>query len=100
MNDVARQGRTIVLVSHNMLSIEALCTQAVWLHGGKLMATGEPHRIISEYLRTSFSPLAQRNWKDTTSAPGNDQVRLHRASIRPKGGSVADPVRVCDAFVM
>jgi lipopolysaccharide transport system ATP-binding protein len=100
MNDAAREGRTIVLVSHNMLSIEALCTRAVWLHGGKVMATGEPHRIVSQYLRTSFSPLSQRDWRDKTSAPGNDQVRLHRALIRPKGGAVADPVRVCDAFVM
>src|SRR2546430_3226668 len=29
MNDVARDGRTIVLVSHNMLTVEALCTQAL-----------------------------------------------------------------------
>jgi lipopolysaccharide transport system ATP-binding protein len=100
MNDVAREGRTIVLVSHNMLSIEALCTKAVWLQGGRVMGTGDPHRIISQYLRTSFSPLAQRDWKDKTSAPGNDQVRLHRALVRPKGGAVDDPVRVCDAFVM
>jgi len=100
MNDAAREGRTIVLVSHNMLSIEALCTQAVWLHGGRVMGTGEPHRIISQYLRTAFSPLPQQDWQDKASAPGNDQVRLRRALIRPKGGTAADPVRVCDACVM
>jgi len=100
MNDVARDGRTIVLVSHNMLTVEALCTRALWLQGGRVMAMGEPHRIISQYLRTSFSPLAHQDWSDETRAPGNEQVRLHRASIRPEGGAVADPVRVCDAFVM
>ena len=100
MNDVAREGRTIVLVSHNMLSIEGLCTKALWLHGGRMMATGEPHRIISQYLRTSFSPLAYRDWTDQALPPGNDQVQLQRAFIRPSHGAVADPVRVCDAFAL
>jgi lipopolysaccharide transport system ATP-binding protein len=100
MNDVAGEGRTIVLVSHNMLSVEGLCTQAVWLHGGRVMASGEPHRIISQYLRTSFSPRAYRDWTYQVPAPGNDYVRLQRALMRPKNGEMAEPVRVCDAFVL
>lgn len=100
MDDVAREGRTIIVVSHNMLIIEALCSKAIWLHAGKVMEEGPPRQVIAEYLRTSFSPTSERRWEDQATAPGNDEVRLYKASVRPTGGSTADAIVVTGPFVM
>src|SRR5687768_8588486 len=42
MGEVASQGRTVVLVSHNMAAIESLCTRAYLLHSGRVDAEGDP----------------------------------------------------------
>jgi lipopolysaccharide transport system ATP-binding protein len=43
-------GKTIVLVSHDLASIERLCDEAVWLDGGQLQAHGETRAVVGRYL--------------------------------------------------
>src|SRR4051794_25220116 len=40
MGDVARQGRTILFVSHNMAAVESLCSTAYLLENGQLVTSG------------------------------------------------------------
>ena len=51
MEEVGREGRTVLFVSHNMGAIRALCGQALLLHQGKLLANGAVEDVISEYAR-------------------------------------------------
>ena len=44
------RGKTIVLVSHDLSSIERLCDEAVWLGEGRLHARGETREVIGRYL--------------------------------------------------
>jgi ABC-type polysaccharide/polyol phosphate transport system ATPase subunit len=44
------RGKTIVLVSHDLGSIERLCDEAVWLDRGCLRAHGETREVVSQYL--------------------------------------------------
>ncbi len=44
------RGKTIVLVSHDLASIERLCDEAVWLDGGRLRAQGETRGVVGQYL--------------------------------------------------
>jgi ABC-type polysaccharide/polyol phosphate transport system ATPase subunit len=44
------RGKTIVLVSHDLASIERLCDEAVWLDGGRLMARGDTREVVGRYL--------------------------------------------------
>ena len=45
-----RQGKTLLLVSHDLDSIRELCTQAVWLNAGAVAATGNPEATVGAYL--------------------------------------------------
>ncbi|OGL47084.1 MAG: hypothetical protein A2161_00025 [Candidatus Schekmanbacteria bacterium RBG_13_48_7] len=49
INDFKRKGKTIILVTHDLGSVERLCDRAIWLDHGKLMAEGMPRRIIDQY---------------------------------------------------
>jgi hypothetical protein len=44
------RGKTIVLVTHDLGSVERLCDEAVWLDHGRLKAQGETRKIIGRYL--------------------------------------------------
>lgn len=50
MNDMARSGRTILFVSHDMSAITRLCDRVVWLHNGEIKQIGESNEIVSSYI--------------------------------------------------
>jgi ABC-type polysaccharide/polyol phosphate transport system ATPase subunit len=42
-------GTTTFLVSHSMETIKAMCSRVMWLDHGKLIASGEPDKVIAMY---------------------------------------------------
>jgi lipopolysaccharide transport system ATP-binding protein len=46
-------GRTVLFVSHNMASINALCTSAIFMENGTIKDIGETSSIIKRYLTDS-----------------------------------------------
>jgi lipopolysaccharide transport system ATP-binding protein len=67
MGDVAKGGRTVILVSHSMSSIASLCVAGVHLSGGRLAYHGPVDETINRYLATA---TGQSNQADL--APGSD----------------------------
>jgi lipopolysaccharide transport system ATP-binding protein len=51
MEDVARTGRTVLFVSHNMAAVRALCTRGLVLHEGHVAETGEMGRCVEAYFK-------------------------------------------------
>ncbi len=52
MDSVARQGRTVLFVSHNLGAIRALCSRTIMLRGGRIFADGDTAAVVSKYLGT------------------------------------------------
>ncbi len=100
MGDVAKQGRTILFVSHNMDPIRRLCTRAVWLDGGTVRMVGDTTRCLSEYLLREVRESGKVVF-DPPHQMGNDMpVRLHTVQIADETGAVTtrfsarSPIRV------
>lgn len=51
LKELKRAGTTIVIVSHDLNSIENICDMAVWLNKGKLMAQGDTKQVIDRYMQ-------------------------------------------------
>lgn len=100
MGVVAQEGRTVLFVSHNMTAVQSLCERTLWLHDGNVKEDGDTGTVILNYLKTSSSASTERVWDDLATAPGNDNVRLRRACVRPEHGSHYDPITVRTPFVM
>jgi lipopolysaccharide transport system ATP-binding protein len=49
MGDVAREGRTVVLVSHQLNQIRRLCNRTIWVDGGVLRQSGPTSDVVSAY---------------------------------------------------
>jgi len=73
--------------------------QPRWLDEGRVVADGPSGQVIAEYLKTSFSALAERLWDDPATAPGDETVRLRSARVRPLEGSPSDTITVNTPFV-
>src|SRR5271165_3732746 len=56
MGDVARAGRTVILVSHQLNQIRRLCNRVVWLDSGGLRQTGSTAEVVSAYEADMTSP--------------------------------------------
>ena len=50
MSDVAKSGRTVLFVSHNMAAVQGLCTGAVLLHQGRIIDRGDVSSVVGEYM--------------------------------------------------
>ena len=65
MGNVAKEGRTILFVSHNMTALQALCTRAIWLAGGELQCDGPASTVVTRYLQTNSETMLDRTWDDS-----------------------------------
>jgi len=50
IEDLKREGKTIVFVTHGMDSVKRFCTRAVWLHQGKIRMDGETETVVKQYI--------------------------------------------------
>jgi lipopolysaccharide transport system ATP-binding protein len=56
IGDVAKEGRTVLFVSHNMAAVQALCDQALLLESGRLVLRGPAVEVVEDYLRRTSLP--------------------------------------------
>lgn len=77
MQDVAKGGRTVLFVSHNMASIERLCSKAFLLDRGLLVRTGPTKAVIEDYKESVYSvSLNKSNIRKRTDRRGTGDIRL------------------------
>jgi lipopolysaccharide transport system ATP-binding protein len=74
MSEVAREGRTIVLVSHNLVAIEQLCTQAIWMDSGRIVDSGPAGDVVARY-NTSFAAASTGHF-EASAVRGDGTVTL------------------------
>ena len=65
MGEVARQGRTILFVSHNMGSVQALCSRAIVLSHGVVLVDADASTAVRRYLSDAAT-------EDQVSRPPNE----------------------------
>lgn len=46
---ISARNRTVVIVSHNLGTLEELCDRVMWMHEGKIMEFGAPHEVLEHY---------------------------------------------------
>jgi lipopolysaccharide transport system ATP-binding protein len=61
MDSVAGEGRTVLLVSHNMEAILGLCPRTIWINHGQLVQDGPSREVVQQYTKESMERAAQRS---------------------------------------
>ena len=87
MEDVAKGGRTVLFVSHNMAAVLSLCNEAYLLDNGHIVCNGATDDVVDRYMQSTTSvatiPLHER-----TDRNGDGRVRLTSISIDGGDGNL------------
>ena len=89
MGDVAKGGRTVLFVSHNMQAVRSLCNEAFLLDAGGLVSRGDAQSIIREYMASQSLSKGEVVW-DPETAPGNSEARLISIRVLSGAGEVQE----------
>jgi lipopolysaccharide transport system ATP-binding protein len=78
MDDIARGGRTVLFVSHQMNSVRRLCRQCLLLEKGHVRSFGPMDEIIAQYLAENTGQNQPGDWIDLTGAArrGSQEARF------------------------
>ncbi|MBS0171261.1 MAG: ABC transporter ATP-binding protein [Nitrospira sp.] len=55
MDEVRRDGRTVILVSHDLPAVASLCQRAILLRQGRVVGDGQPQQMIEQYMSEAFA---------------------------------------------
>src|SRR5213594_1407992 len=83
MGDVARAGRTVVLVSHQLNQIRRLCHRVVWIDDGSVRQDGPTHEVVSAY--ESAMEIGDRNGSQLGRRPGTKGRFIGWEITEPEG---------------
>ena len=85
MGDVARAGRTVVLVSHNMAAINALSSRVVMLKDGGIVFDGAAAEATARYYAESLEVAEGGSSLLDRAREGNGKARFSAICIQPLG---------------
>ncbi len=71
MGDVARAGRTVVLVTHQLNQIRRLCNRVLWIDSGQVRQTGGTHEVTSAYESAMARGAEHRSERERHSQTGS-----------------------------
>ncbi len=87
IGEVAHGGRTVIFVSHNMAAIRNLCTEVIWLEGGKVIDHGDSATIVDQYLRTTIGQSGSSVELAGVQRQGSAGARLKITGMEFNGGT-------------
>jgi lipopolysaccharide transport system ATP-binding protein len=86
MEGVAKQGRTIFFVSHNMPAVTRLCNRVIFLDEGRVSRDGVSHEVVKAYVNSELGTMSSREWLSPDKAPGAEVARLRAVRVRNEDG--------------
>ncbi len=100
MSDVAKEGRTVLFVSHNMSAILRLTTETLVIDKGSLLLRAPTEKAVDFYLSRGLMQEGMREWQP-------EEIPAKAAPFRPKSlkllnrdGTPAESVRSTEPFLI
>ena len=88
VTELKKAGKTIVFVSHNLSAVESLCDRALLLDHGRVVTSGPPKNVISEYeqLRLALPPTETNGSHSSSSSSGPAAATINSVSFLDTAG--------------
>ncbi len=83
--ETVQQGRTIIMVSHQVELLETLCTKGVYLEHGRVRQLGSIDEVIKTYL-SGYQDSLQKSLSDRMDREGNGLARFSSIEIIDENG--------------
>jgi lipopolysaccharide transport system ATP-binding protein len=86
MDDVAKEGRTVLFVSHNMGAVIQLCPSSVLINDGQMDAKGPSTDIVEKYLSGTIMGVDKQVLRNRPVKSGDDRLRFLAAHLQKGSG--------------
>lgn len=113
---VAREGRTVLFVSHNIVALRSLCHRGIWLKDGRLERMGDVDEVVNSYLQQDNRTRHEKIWDEAggetesgehsdPEKPEESEVSMRLVRIEPMTQSAEDritvqvPIRIAFEYV-
>ena len=73
---IKRQGKTVILVTHNIRQVERLCSRAILLDHGKIFIDDKPEKVCDIYFEQSDEKIKAQIEKNTYQSLDTDEFEL------------------------
>jgi lipopolysaccharide transport system ATP-binding protein len=94
MKDVAKEGRTVLFVSHQMAAVKSLCGRAIQIRSGIVVEDGDPEIVVNNYFSEGENGLTpERVWDSKEKPPGNSRLRLKAIRVLNASGQIQKTYR-------
>jgi ABC-type polysaccharide/polyol phosphate transport system ATPase subunit len=102
MQELKKQGVTIVIVTHDMNTVKSFCDRAIWINDGKIMGDGISSEVVEEYMRYMNEQQNGKGTEQTASEQknsangdhyGNQKAVFTSAQLLSADGKVTDVIR-------
>jgi lipopolysaccharide transport system ATP-binding protein len=97
MSDVAKQGRTVLFVSHNMSAILRLTEETLVIDKGNLLLRAPTTEAVDYYLSSGLTQEGQRVWQTSEIDQKNQFIPI-TMRILAKNGNILETVRSTEPF--
>jgi lipopolysaccharide transport system ATP-binding protein len=81
MEKVAEEGKTVMVVSHSMNTVKALCSKAILLDSGAIRSIGQVDAVVAEYLSGHQVDIAEKIISDNDHITGVSKIRVLRIKL-------------------
>ena len=99
-HDLREAGKTIILVTHDMASIEKFCHRAMMIHNGEVSILGKPEEVSEWYLRANFVERDQRPGFHPGASEEGDDAHVVDAWLSDLQGKRIDNVHEGEDFMV
>jgi lipopolysaccharide transport system ATP-binding protein len=101
MQDVAKGGRTVLFVSHNMFAVQSLCSTAIQISRGRCEKKTTPENAIQSYLAGQYSNRRCRaRFEPSDTRIGDQRLQFTHASFRNAELDEVESVPMGDGFIL
>lgn len=92
MEEVGKEGRTVIFVSHSMPTVTSLCDRAILLESGRVAKMGTTSEVVMHYYTSGQASPASADF--TAKHVGDSKVRLLKGEIKNSKEEVALETRI------
>lgn len=95
IGSIAKTGRTVIFVSHNMSAIGQLCRRGIWLQNGSVIDDGEARGVVSRYLSQTLESGGLARFEEG-GRPGNGKVEIASVKLTDKDGTPVGEINMSE----
>ena len=96
LDDVAKVGRTILFVSHNISSIIRLCNKCLLLSSGEIIQYDTTKKVVDLYYSDSKVGIGEVDFTENQHLPGDQSAKLLKVRSLNREGKITSEIKISE----